>query len=193
MPQMRDVRLSPMKEGVDDLQKLVFGDGATSQLEVDVDVVRDRCGSRQRLDVLGLRIDDGQEFVDVLPVAQGLNPPCGGARPDGHHCLRHLSYAHDPLRVVRRGDGALHQREVIRPIDLAAGGLGEIGDLDGAGNLQEVVLGVEESQLATVARGEFPHGESRFERAHSSGTRRRSATCAYGSTGPSRQRKSGPN
>ena len=45
----------------------------------------------------------------------------------------------------------------------------KVRDLDLAGDGQQLVLAIEQRELAAVARGEFPHGELRFAlRFHSS-------------------------
>ncbi len=56
------------------LAQLVRADGAAVELGVDLDVLRDRRGRRERLDVLGMRVDGGTERVVVGPVAERLDP-----------------------------------------------------------------------------------------------------------------------
>ena len=69
------------------------------------------------------------------------------------------------------GDRALDEREVVRALRRGAGRLEEVGDLDLAGQREQLVLAVEQRELAAVARGELPHGERRLRGgAHSSCT-----------------------
>src|SRR5581483_10879732 len=68
----------------------------------------------------------------------------------------------DPLRVVRRGDRALDEREVVRAFEGRAARLEEVRDLDFAGEGEQLVLAVEQRQLAAVARGELPDRELRL-------------------------------
>ena len=52
----------------------------------------------------------------------------------------------DPFGVVRRGDRAFDQREVVGALRRRAlGRLGEIGDLDRAGDGEQLVLAVEQA------------------------------------------------
>ena len=70
-----------------------------------------------------------------------------------------------------RRDRALHQRDVVRPLDHGPGGLGEVGDLDLTGQRDQLVLAVEQGQLAAVARGELPHRELRAAVRRAGGSR----------------------
>src|SRR5690242_450746 len=60
---------------------------------------------------------------------------------------------------MRRRDRPLDERHVVRPLEHARRGLCEIGDLHGAGERQELVLAIEQRELATVAGGEFEDRE----------------------------------
>ena len=84
-----------------------------------------------------------------------------------------------PLGVLGGRDRALDEREVVRPFDDAARRLEEVGDLDLAGEREQLVLAVEERELATVAGRELPHRELR-PAAHSSRTASHGAATAYG-------------
>ena len=75
----------------------------------------------------------------------------------------------DPLGVVRGRDRALDEREVVRPLDDAARRLAEVGELDRARDREQLVLEVEQRELAAVAGGELPDGELRLG-GHSSRT-----------------------
>ena len=97
--------------------------------------------------------------LHVLEVAKRLDATGGGARADRHEELRLLAHLLDALGVVRRGDRAFDQGDVVRALDDGARGLGEIGDLDRAGHGQQFVLAVEQAQLAAVARRELPNGQ----------------------------------
>ena len=46
--------------------------------------------------------------------------------------------------VVRRGDGAFHQRHVIRPAHNAPRGFREVGDLDRTGDSEQFILAVQQ-------------------------------------------------
>ena len=151
----------PSRNAREDLDQLALVDRAAAQLEVDVDVRRDRGGRVERRQVLGVGVDDRAELLDVGPVAQRLDAAAGGAGADGDHELGHLADLVDPLDVLRRGDRALDERDVVRALDHGAGGLGEVGDVDGLGDAQQLVLAVEQAELAAVAGGELPDGELR--------------------------------
>ncbi len=57
----------------------------------------------------------------------------------------------DTLRIVRSRDRAFDKGQVIRSLDDLTGGLGEVGDVDNAGDVQQQVLNVENAQLASIA------------------------------------------
>ena len=65
-------------------------------------------------------------------------------------------------RIVRRGDRPLDERDVVRTCDCRARRLEEIGDLDLAGDREQLVFEVEQAELAAVARRELPDRESRL-------------------------------
>ena len=191
----RDARLPPVQERAQHLEQLALVDRAPLQLEVDAHVRRDRSRRGQRRDVGRRRVHDREEVVDGREVAQRLDAARGGAGADRDQRARCTPDLLDALGIVRGRDRALDQREVVGPADGPARGLEEVGDLDLAGDLQQLVLAVEQGELAAVARGELPDGEPRLARhaAQSSRASRRAATRSCGSTGPSRQSSSGPS
>ena len=150
------------EKGGDDLEKLTLVDRAAAQLEIDRHVIGDRGRGRERVDIVGPRIDDGRVFLHIREVAQRLDAAGGRAGADGDERARALAHFADALGIVRRGDRAFDQREIVAPFDGAAGRLGKIGDLDRAGDGEQFVLAVEQAELAAVARGEFPDGEPRL-------------------------------
>ena len=89
---------------------------------------------------------------------------------------------------VGGGDRALDQRHVVGAVDRGPRHLGEVGDAHGPGQGQQLVLAVEQAQLAAVARGELPHGQG--------GPVRRPAVVAHRSRSVSRwatsRRRGGP-
>ena len=138
-----------------------------SEIGVDVASVEMYCGRG---------VDDPRELVHVGEVAQRLDPAGGRAGADRDERLRGAPDLLDPLGVVRRRDRALDEREVVRPVRHRARRLAEVGDVDRAGERQQLVLEVEQRELAAVAGGELPDGELRF--AHNSRTSMSPATCA---------------
>ena len=143
------------------LEELVLRDRAAAQLEVDSHVLRDRRRGLERADVLGRRVDRGGELAHVLEVAQRLDAAGRRARPDRHEEARLLAHLLDALGVVRRGDRALDEGEVVGALLHLARGLEEVRDLDLADDGEELVLAVEERELAAVAGGELEDGETR--------------------------------
>ena len=73
---------APVEEGADHLEQLALVDRAAAQLEVDRHVRGDRRRGRERRDVLGPRVDDRDELVDVGEVAQRLDAARGRAGAD---------------------------------------------------------------------------------------------------------------
>ncbi len=155
----RHVRRASAEVGGDHLDQLALVDGAPPQLEVDGDVVPDRGRGREGLDELGVSVDGPAELVDVAEVPERLDAARGRAGPDRDEDLRMRADLRDPLEVRRGRDRPLHEREVVRPREDPARRLPEVGDLDAVGDGEEVVLAVEERQLASVARGELEDPE----------------------------------
>ena len=58
----------------------------------------------------------------------------------------------DPLRIVWGGDGAFDQCQVVRSLDHLARCLRKVGDVHHAGDIEQMVLDIEDAQLATVTR-----------------------------------------
>ena len=155
-----------VEERADHLEQLVLVDRAAAQLEIDPDVRRDRGRGRERVDVFGSRVDDGRQLGHVPEVAQRLDAAGGGAGADRHQPARLAPDLLDPLGVVGRRDRALDQRQIVGPPDLGAGRFHEIGDLDRAREGQQLVLAVEQAELAAIAGGELPDRELRPPRCH---------------------------
>ena len=80
--------------------------------------------------------------------------------------LESPAHLFDEFGVVGRGDGAVHQGQVVGAFDHGPGGLDEIGELQFAGDGQELVFAVQQGQLAAVAGGEFPDGQLGLFRGH---------------------------
>jgi hypothetical protein len=87
----------------------------------------------------------------VAEVAQRLDPAGGRARADRDQRLGLRTDLADPLGVVRRRDRALDQRQVERPGCGVRRRLGEVRDVDRAGDRQQLVLAVEQAELAAIA------------------------------------------
>ena len=165
----RRVWLSSVEKGADDLDELLLIDRAAAQLEIDANVIGDRRGSAQRLDVVGPRIDDRGELAHVLEIAQCLDAARGRARADGDEMLRGATDLMNALGIVRRRDRAFDERQVVWPAHHGARRLDEVRDFDLARDGQQLVFAIEQRELAAVARGELPHGQLRFAfRFHSS-------------------------
>ena len=100
----------------------------------------------------GMRIHDGGELAHVGEVPECLDPAGRGARSDGHHMAAEATNLANALDVVGRGDRTLDDREVVRPGEHSARSLEEIGDLNLPGHGQQLVLAVQQGELAPVAR-----------------------------------------
>ncbi len=75
-------------------------------------------------------------------------------------------------------DRAFDEREVVGALDRPARRLEEVRDLDLAGEREQLVLAVEQRQLAAVARGELPDRELRLS-GHSSRTSSQGSATSY--------------
>src|SRR5829696_6098743 len=184
-----DRRRALVEEGADHLEQLVAVDRAALQLEVDVDVGRDRCRGLERGDVLRRGVDDRHEVLHVSEVPQRLDAARGRAGPDRHQPARLRPHLSDPLGVIGGGDRALDQREVVGALHLAAGRLQEVGDLDLVGQRDQLALEVEQGELAAIAGGELPDRQLGALVIHSSLTPSRVPIRPTGKTGPSLQTK----
>jgi hypothetical protein len=153
----------------DHLEQLALVDRAPVQLEVDRHVRRDRRRGRERRDEAGRGVHDAHELVDVREVPQRLDPSGGRAGADGDEPPGARPDLLDARCVVLGRDGALHERQVVRTLHDTARGLEEVGDLDLPREREQLVLAVEQRELAAVARGELPDRESGL-RAHRSRT-----------------------
>jgi hypothetical protein len=170
----RHVRLAAEEHGGDQIEQLPAVDRAAAELEVHRHVVGDGGARGERGDGGRRRVDGSQKLVDPAPVPQGLDATCRGAGADRDQKPALAADLADPLHVVGRGDRALHESHVVGPRHHLRPGLEEVVDLHAAGELEQPLLGVEQLQLAAVARGELEHGESGLG-GHSCGTRIRSA------------------
>ena len=145
-----------VQEGGEHLDQLALVDGAAPQLEVDGHVRGDRGAVGERGDELGLGVDDREVLLDVGEVAQRLDAAGRRAGADGHQVPGDRPHLPDALDVVRRRHRALDEGQVEGPRPSRPARLEEVGDLDGAGHRQQLVLAVEQGELAAVARGELP-------------------------------------
>ena len=162
-----DRRLASGEKGLNDLEQLTLVDRTAAQLEIDGHMGADRRRGRQRAQVFRMRIDCGRKLADFGEVAQRLNPAGGGAGPDRHQAARAPAHAQNALRVGRRRDRALDQRQIVWPRHYAPRRLGEIGDVDPLGEREQFVFAIEQAQLATIAGSELPHREFRLPPGHS--------------------------
>jgi hypothetical protein len=117
----------------------------------------------QRTDVLR-GIDRADKFVDVTGIPQGLDAARGCARADGHQLAALPPDLLDALGIVVRRDRPLHQTYVVRTLHRRPRSFGKVGDLHRARHGQQFVFGIEQTQLAAVARSELEHGDLRFFR-----------------------------
>ena len=159
----RDVRPPAVEERRDHLEQLALVDRAAAQLEVDRDVRGDRRRGRERRDVLGRGVDDRDELVDVGEVAQRLDAARRRAGADRDELPRRRGA---PAGSARRRAAVVTEPSTsdrsYGPSTVALRRLEEIGDLDLARERQQLVLAVEQRELAAVAGGELPDGELRL-------------------------------
>src|SRR5450830_104650 len=143
------------------VHELLLVDRAALQLEIDLDVVGDRRRGLERLDVLGMRVDDVRVLLHVGEVLERLDAAGGRAGADRDQELRLLPDLLDSLDLLGCRDRALDESDVVGARDLRSSGLEEVSDLDAAEQRQQLVLAVEQRELATIAGGELPDGEFR--------------------------------
>ena len=135
-------------------------------------------------------------------------PPAVAQAPIVTRSVRHGAQPDDLLGLLRRADRALDEEDVERAGRAARGRLGELDDVEPLGDREQLVLEVEEGQLAAVARGELDDADprpawrlgARRRRACRTASpsagppgRTRSPSSATEKTGPSRQTKNGPS
>src|SRR5436190_1425480 len=113
----RDARPPLAGEGADDLEQLVLVRWAALQLEVDLHVIGRGRGALQRRNVIGARVDGGDEVVDVGEVAQRLDAACGRARADRDQLRRCAPDLVNALDVLRGRHRALDYRQVVGTVD----------------------------------------------------------------------------
>lgn len=154
-----DAGLAAAEERGDHFQELAAVYRAAAQLEVDIDVVGDRGGGGECVDVVGAGVDGASVLVDIGEVVQRLDAAGGRAGPDRHQAAGGVADRTDPFGIAGCGDRAFDEREIVGPRAHGAGGFQEVRDLHLPGEGQEFVLAVEEGQLAAVAGGELEHRE----------------------------------
>ena len=157
----RDPRAPALQRRGEHLEQLALVDRAAAQLEVHGHVRGDRGRAVEGGQVRRVRVDHGQELAHVGEVAQCLDPAARGARPDRDQRARCGAHLLDAFGVPGGGDRALHEADVVGPLHHRARGLREVGDLHPVGHREQVVLAVEQGELAAVAGGELPDGEGR--------------------------------
>src|SRR6185369_14017362 len=134
----------------------------------------------------------------------------GRARPDRHEAVRDGPQAADLLGLVRSADRALDEEHVERPGRPPRCRLGELDEVDPLSDREQLVLEVEQGQLAAVARGELHDPDpgstgGRRPRTSTTGCDRRAGVhqspsrpnakprSSTENTGPSRHTKNGPS
>src|SRR5262249_21192634 len=130
------------------------------------------------------------------PVPQGLNAAggCTGANSDQESAPP--THIPDLLKLLWRTDRTFHERQGKFSLQRFSRCLQEIGDLHGAGHVQQLILAIEETELAAVARGELEHTQPwswSQGGAHASRTSQNGRITSTRKTGPSTQIKLGPN
>ena len=113
----------------DDVEKLALIDRTAPQLEVHMDMLRDRRGSTEALNIFRTGIDRLLERFDIGPVAQRLNAAGRRAGPDRDQYLRLLSYGENAMRILCSRDRSFHQGDIVRAGINVAGRLREVGDV----------------------------------------------------------------
>src|SRR3990172_547357 len=157
----RELGLAAVEQRSQQLEQLVLADRTAAQLVVDARVLRDRRRGGERVDVLGRRVHRRGELAHVGEVPERLDPAGGGAGPDRDQPARLLAHLLDAGGVVGGGDRALDERDVVRAFHHLARSLEEVRDLELARDREQLLLAVEERQLAAVAGGELEDRELR--------------------------------
>jgi hypothetical protein len=145
----------------EELNELAGIDRAAAQLRVHGHVLRDGRGAGQRCDPLGVRVDAQPERVVVAPVAERLDPARRRAGTDGDEEACPAAELDDPLQVGRLRDGAFHEQDVIGSRRASGRGLRKVHDVEMLDDGEQLVLEVEERELAAVARGELDDPDAR--------------------------------
>src|SRR5208283_5510642 len=93
------------------------------------------------------------------------------------------------------GDRALDDRDVVGALHGRAAGLEEVDDLQPVGQQQQLILAVEQAQLAALAGGELPHREGLLAGSghHNSRIASQGSSSLHRYTGPSRQTSVNPS
>src|ERR1700731_5270074 len=76
----RSIGLASIQESTDYFDKLLLVDRTTAQFEVNANMIRDGRGLVQSLDILRIRVDNGDELFHIFEVSQRLDASCGSAR-----------------------------------------------------------------------------------------------------------------
>src|SRR5207248_3050012 len=145
-----------------DLEKLVLVHGTATQLKIDLDVLGDRsCGS-QGFHKLRMRIKVPRPLAGVAEVAERLNSSRGGTGASRDENTALAPDGANPGRVMRRGNRALDEPDIVGAAQHFGGRFREKGNFDGPGEREEFVFEVEDAQLAAIAGGEFENPDSGF-------------------------------
>ena len=96
----------------------------------------------------------------VGQVAQRLDAAAGRARADGDQGGRLAAQADDFVDLLGRADRALHEKHVEWALRPARRGLRELDDIEAFSDRQQLILEVEQRQLAAVAGGELDYSDA---------------------------------
>jgi hypothetical protein len=149
-------------ERTEDLDQLIFVDRASSQFEVDRYMVSDRSRCGQGLDVLGMRVNSSQKILVIGEIAEGLDPSRSRACPDGYQVPARCAQLLQPFDIVLCRNGSLDQCDVVRTGFEVAGCFRKMRDMDRVSDGQQLVFGVQQRQLATIAGCELDYRDPRF-------------------------------
>jgi hypothetical protein len=152
----RDPGSAALQHRGEHLEQLRLVDRAAAQLEVDSDVCGDRGRAVECGQVGRMGVDHREELPDVGEVAQRLDATAGRARPDRDQRARGGPHLLDPLGVTRGRDRSLDEADVVGALDHRPRGLREVRHLHPLGHCEQLVLAVEQGQLAAVAGRELP-------------------------------------
>src|SRR5690349_18095554 len=157
-------------------------------------MIGDRGGGRERRDPLGAGVDAGTPRRLVGRVAQRLDAAGGRAGPDGDERPCSGAERHDLGGLLLGAHGALDEEDVVGAVRAGRPRLGELDDVEAAEDREQLVLEVQEGQLASVAGRELHHPDARPGGGvhHRPSRPKRSPSSETAKTGPSRQMKKGP-
>ncbi len=164
-------RAATRQDGGDHAEQLVAVDRAAVELEVHLHMRRDGRRGVKGVNVLGVGIDDRGVLAGGGEVAKALDAPGGGTGSDGDELAGDATHLLYPLGVARGRDRPFHERQVVGTFHRRPRHLEEMGDAHGADQLKQLLLAVEDAELAAVAGGELPHRHGGTGSGlHSSGT-----------------------